>query len=1373
FTYTITDANGATDTATVYITVAVQPSVQIALVKTGVFEDTNQNQCSNVDETIIYTFTVTNEGNEPLSNITLTDPLFEAPNPSVLITFVDGDTNNDNILDLTETWIYTAIYTITQNDIDNGSVSNQATVSGSSFSVVVTDLSDDNLTTENDTTVTALCNNASVNIVKVGVFNNENGNQCSEVGETITYTITVTNPGNTSLENVVVTDSLLDNANPAIPLNFISGDTDNDNELDPTETWIYSADYPVTETDVTALEVDNTAIVNAVDVANGGNVDNMVEVTTDLLEDTTPPDATSCEPLDDTIECDSDNNETLADAWNSTNITTIENCATENCTTFTVTSNYQYSNLVAGCGNTGTIDVIYTLTDLAGNSSTVDATLTIVDTTAPVIATLPDESTINCPSEPVFAEATAEDACSDFELTFEDVRTEGDCAGEYSITRTWTATDVCGNSSTASQTINVVDVDAPVFNDLPAETTISCTENPQDVFVSATATDACAGVTLSFNDVRTDGNCPSNYSITRTWTAVDACGNISTASQTVNVVDSEAPVFDALPDATTINCPATPEFAQATATDACGSDFELTFEDVRTDGNCAGEYSITRIWTATDTCGNTSTATQTINVVDVDAPVFDALPDTTTINCPATPEFAQATAIDACGSDFELTFEDVRTDGNCAGEYSVTRTWTATDTCGNTSTATQTINVVDVDAPVFDALPETTVINCPATPEFAQAIATDACGSDFELTFEDVRTDGNCTGEYSVTRTWTATDTCGNTSTATQTINVVDVDAPVFDALPETTVINCPATPEFAQAIATDACGSDFELTFEDVRTDGNCAGEYSVTRTWTATDTCGNTSTTTQTINVVDETAPEITVPADVTLECSDDLSTAATGEATATDSCSSNVSITSNDVTTAGDCDGAFTITRTWTATDECGNSATGVQTINVIDTTAPEISVPADATVECSDDLSTINTGEATATDNCSQTVEIIFTDATTPGDCEGSFIITRTWTATDSCGNVSSDVQTINVNDTTAPQVTDADGSLDVTVECSDADALNDALSFEPTATDNCSTDITLNLVSDETVTDASCPNASTRTRTWTFTDACGNVSEPFIQTISIVDTTAPILLTTFDQAITVDCDAIPEIPELQFEDNCSSTVNIDFTEEINFFTDTDNYEIIRVWTVDDGCGNITIVRQIILVATPTIIAEDGDRCIDDGVIDLFDFLQPNVDTSGTWSIVIGNTISIDNNLFNPQNGGEVGETYTFRYSLGEDCNAQEDVNITLNGDCIVLPCGKDDVQISNTVTANGDGVNEAFTISGVETCGFVYEVEIYNRWGAVIYKNSNYQNDWRGQTIGSSVGNSNNVPTGTYYYIVRLRNSGLEPFAGPLYIMTGN
>ena len=201
------------------------------------------------------------------------------------------------------------------------------------------------------------------------------------------------------------------------------------------------------------------------------------------------------------------------------------------------------------------------------------------------------------------------------------------------------------------------------------------------------------------------------------------------------------------------------------------------------------------------------------------------LPAPSTINCPSTPNFANATATDACGGTVTLTFADVTTPGSCLGNYSITRTWTAKDNCNNTSTASQTINVQDVTPPVIATLPAPSTINCPSTPNFANATATDACGGTVTLTFADVTTPGSCLGNYSITRTWTAKDNCNNTSTASQTINVQDVTPPVIATLPAPSTINCPSTPNFANATATDACGGTVTLTFTDVTTPGSCLG--------------------------------------------------------------------------------------------------------------------------------------------------------------------------------------------------------------------------------------------------------------------------------------------------------------------------------------------------------------------------------------------------------------------------------------------------------------------------------------------------------------------------------------------------------------------
>jgi gliding motility-associated-like protein/uncharacterized repeat protein (TIGR01451 family) len=130
------------DTATVIVDVEV-PS--IALIKTVEFVDEDRDGNAKQGETLAYSFTVTNTGSQPLTNITITDPLPGLVISGGPITLGVGESNST---------AFTAQYTLTQEDINRGNVTNQATVSGTSpESIVVTDLSDNSNNTENDPTI--------------------------------------------------------------------------------------------------------------------------------------------------------------------------------------------------------------------------------------------------------------------------------------------------------------------------------------------------------------------------------------------------------------------------------------------------------------------------------------------------------------------------------------------------------------------------------------------------------------------------------------------------------------------------------------------------------------------------------------------------------------------------------------------------------------------------------------------------------------------------------------------------------------------------------------------------------------------------------------------------------------------------------------------------------------------------------------------------------------------------------------------------------------------------------------------------------------------------------------------------------------------
>src|SRR5690606_23597942 len=157
-----------------------------------------------------------------------------------------------------EIWGDTATYAVTQADIDAGEVENQATVvAEDTTGAPVSDLSGTTIAND-DPTVIELCQDAQIAIVKEGDIDS---GDCTAVGDVITYTFTVTNEGNVTLSNVVVTDPL-----PGLSaITFVSGDTNTDGNLDIDEIWVYTATYAVTQADIDAGEVENQATVVAED----------------------------------------------------------------------------------------------------------------------------------------------------------------------------------------------------------------------------------------------------------------------------------------------------------------------------------------------------------------------------------------------------------------------------------------------------------------------------------------------------------------------------------------------------------------------------------------------------------------------------------------------------------------------------------------------------------------------------------------------------------------------------------------------------------------------------------------------------------------------------------------------------------------------------------------------------------------------------------------------------------------------------------------------------------------------------------------------------------------------------------------------------
>ncbi|MNE16760.1 hypothetical protein D3C80_1097140 [compost metagenome] len=98
---------------------------------------------------------------------------------------------------------------------------------------------------------------------------------------------------------------------------------------------------------------------------------------------------------------------------------------------------------------------------------------------------------------------------------------------------------------------------------------------------------------------------------------------------------------------------------------------------------------------------------------------------------------------------------------------------------------------------------------------------------------------------------------------------------------------------------------------------------------------------------------------------------------------------------------------------------------------------------------------------------------------------------------------------------------------------------------------------------------------------------------------------------------------------------------------------------------------------------------------------------------------------------------------------------------INDDCKVLACG--DVLVHNAFSPNGDNMNDFFKIDNIDelTCYPGNTVEIYNRWGILVFETTNYNNTtnaFDGTSRGrTTVKQSDGLPTGTYFYIINYKS----------------
>ncbi|WP_052755587.1 HYR domain-containing protein [Candidatus Nitrosotenuis cloacae] len=910
----------------------------------------------------------------------------------------------------------------------------------------------------------------------------------------------------------------------------------------------------------------------------------------------------------------------------------------------------------------GITTVIWTAIDNAGNMGIATQTITVGDSTPPVISGLTDitleangaQNTANLGNPTVNDQVGVLSITNDAPETFS--------LGQTTIT--WTAVDVAKNEATYTQTVTVIDTKPPKVR-APAAITSEATSLDQNVVAlgepSITDNSELSSIT---NDA------PEFFPLgetTITWTAIDVAGNVGSATQKITIIDTTAPIISKIAELSveavsekqnpvTLVAPNATDIQAITITNDASTFFSL------------GQTTIT--WTAKDSSGNNSTTSQIISVIDTSAPDLSIPADIiqeATGKTGNVISLGEPTATDATGVS--------SISHNGPSDYpfgSTIITWTATDSFGNSISKNQNVTIIDTTKPNISAPSDVTfeatsldqniiTLGEPKTSDLVevQSITNDAPEA-FKL------------GQTVIT--WTVTDSSGNTNSATQLITVSDGTAPVI-SVPAN--ITSEATGRdgtiisIGKAEATDAIGVE---TITNDAPESFPLGETIVT--WTVTDTVGNTSTATQSITITDTTSPTITTPSDITSEATSSSENAVIlSLPIATDSVS--------DVTITNDAPESFPLGETivtWTATDEASNSATITQKVTITDTTSPTITAPSDITQEATSKLeNTVTLETPSVSDNVG--IETITNDAPELF-LVGETIIT--WTATDSSGLSASVEQKINIVDTTKPEIR----VFDVTIEATSED--KNSVDFGTIKSND--------LVEVVSVTNDAPENfkLGVTTVTWTATDEAGN-SATATQTITIQDTTAPTITAPSDIAFEATSTSENKI-------SLGEPTTTDSVSDVTITNDAPESfplgETIVTWIGVDSSGNsVTTTQKVIVTDTvaPSITAPADITSeaisLDDNVVSLGD-----AQTSDAVAVA-----SVENDAPESFPLGETVITWIVTDSSGNTNSATQKVTITdTTSPTITAPSDitqEATSKLENTVTLETPSVSDNV---GIET-----------------------------------------------------------------------
>ncbi len=552
---------------------------------------------------------------------------------------------------------------------------------------------------------------------------------------------------------------------------------------------------------------------------------------------------------------------------------------------------YAYNREIAGNAPEPFVGMDINTIDCADDANCCDLTMITVsweDTEVPSFIDPPADLNLTCLDLlPPMDDLEWTDNCSDGDFAIgEETGSATLCAGG-TITRTWEATDLCDNTATYIQNINISAPDPIMFDNTPPNEARNCGDIP-DPADPLNYTNNGSGDCLS--DGSADAVRAENYdicggTITDTWEATDNCGGMISHVRTYTFNPAPAASFINLPPDQSFACgeydnnPGDLEYSNGESGD-CAIEGSVSPTSTALPDLCGG--TLTHTWDFTDACGRPISHTQTITIDPAPQASFDDLPADLTVSCGDFLPMDDLNYSNNASGDclIEGIVNPITTQPNypCGGV--VTNTWQFTDACGRSISHVQSITIEPSDPAEFlDFPPDVTVqcsdnINTPDDLEYSNFSSGD-CLIEGAATAVQTGTVDVCGG--ALVNTWTFIDPCGRRIDHQQTVLVEPVDPPEFVDPPSDDVIDCSEIPTDAPELRYTNYGSEpclFEGFVLPQVTENydSCGGE--IIYVWEYSDQCGNELYHTQILEILPLEDPEfIDPPDDITLDCGQDI--------------------------------------------------------------------------------------------------------------------------------------------------------------------------------------------------------------------------------------------------------------------------------------------------------------------------------------------------------------------------------------------------------------------------------------------------------------------------------------------------------------------